>query len=208
MSHPRTLALCASVLAIFALGCRQDMHDAPRYDPLEESKFYPDGRSAREPVAGTVARGHLNEDVAFHTGKTAAGQWLAEPPVEVDLALLRRGQERFNIFCAPCHDQLGSGRGLIVRRGYKQPTTYHSERLRTVPIGYFVDTITNGFGQMPSYAAQVKPADRWAIAAYIRALQLSQNAPAAVLSAADRQALAAGSAPAAGAGAQPEHGGH
>ena len=212
MSHPRTLALCAATM-LFALGCRQDMHDAPRYDPLEESHFHADSRSARLPVEGTVARGNLREDVGYFTGKTVDGQWVAEMPVKVDLALLRRGQERYNIFCAPCHDQLGNGRGLIVRRGFKQPATYHSDRLRTVPVGYFVDVITNGFGQMPTYAPQVKPADRWAIAAYIRALQYSQNAPAAELSQADRQALAAASAPKTGAdastgSAQPQHGGH
>ncbi len=183
------------------------MHDAPRYDPLEESAFYADGRSARDPVAGTVARGHLDEDTVLLTGKTADGSLVAVPPMAVDVALLERGQERFNIFCSPCHDRVGTGNGMIVRRGYKQPQTYHSDRLREQPLGYFVDVIGNGFGQMPSYAHQVPPRDRWAIAAYIRALQYSQNARYAELSAEDRDELAkAASRPARGAHDGAEHG--
>lgn len=173
-------------------GCRQDMHDAPRYDPLERSSLFADGRSARDPLPGTIARGHLNADPVLFTGKTATGAFANEPPMAVDRALLQRGQERFNIFCSPCHSQLGDGNGMIVQRGYKQPQTFHQDRLRQQPLGYFVDVIAHGFGQMPSYAAQVAPKDRWAIAAYIRALQVSQNVQAGELSAADRAHVEAG----------------
>ncbi len=200
-----TLLGATAVACLLLAGCRQDMHDAPRFDPLEKTNLYADGRSARYPVAGTVARGHLNEDAVFFTGKDAGGQLVATLPMKVDAPLLKRGQERYNIFCSPCHDQLGTGNGMIVRRGYKQPQTYHSERLRTQPVGYFFDVMTNGFGQMPSYAAQVPAKDRWAIAAYIRVLQLSQNAHLAELSPADRQALA-NAGQAVPAGDQEHHG--
>jgi mono/diheme cytochrome c family protein len=187
-----------AILALLAVGCRQDMHDGPKYEPLEASALFPDGKSARDPVPGTVARGQLVEDAAFTTGLDAAGKPLTEVPVKVDLALLERGRERFDIYCSPCHGRLGNGRGMIVRRGYKQPRSFHLERLRTAPVGYFFDVATNGFGQMPSYSFLVPPADRWAIAAYIRALQFSQSAHLADLPDADRQALA--QLPAAAAG--------
>jgi hypothetical protein len=157
-----------------ALGC-QEMRDQPRLDPLEASDFFDDGVASRPLPPGTVPRGHLNQDPRFAAGRD--GNRLAERfPVEVTRKMLERGQERYNIFCAVCHGRVGDGLGMVVRRGFKQPPSYHTDRLRSAPPGYFFDVMTNGFGTMPSYAAQVEPADRWAIAAYIRALQLSQNA--------------------------------
>lgn len=171
------LALVAGIFLAGALaaGCRQDMHDAPRYEPLEESDFFADKRAMRPIPEGTVARGNLRDDDVFYTGKVD-GEVVHELPSQVtlDKALLDRGQERFNIYCSPCHSPLGDGNGTVVQRGFKRPASYHDARLRSIGIGYFYDVITNGFGQMPDYSAQVAPADRWAIAAYIRALQLSQ----------------------------------
>ncbi len=167
------------LLAVLALaGCRQDMHDQPRFKPLAKSDFYGDLRSARAPVEGTVARGQLHEDAYFYTGKVGSnpGDYL---PFAADEEVLARGRERFNIYCSPCHSQLGDGNGVIVQRGYRQPPSYHTERLRKAPLGYFFDVMTNGFGAMPDYAAQISARDRWNIVAYIRALQLSQNASAA-----------------------------
>jgi mono/diheme cytochrome c family protein len=170
MNRVASLAL----IVIFA-GCHRDMRDQPRYEALEASTFFPDGMSARKPVEGTVARGELNEDEAFNTGKLD-GKHVAEIPLTVDRALLERGQERFNIYCAMCHAPTGTGDGIIVQRGFRRPPTYHSERLRKAPAGHYFDVMTNGFGAMPKYAVQIRPRDRWAIVAYIRALQLSQNA--------------------------------
>jgi mono/diheme cytochrome c family protein len=163
------------LLAAALAGCRQDMHDQPRFKPLAMNNFYPDLRSARAPVEGTVARGELHEDAYFYTGKIGdnPGDYLPFPATS---QVLSRGRERFDIYCAPCHSRLGDGNGMIVQRGYQHPPTYHQDRLRKAPLGYFFDVITNGFGAMPDYAAQIAPADRWAIVAYIRALQLSQNA--------------------------------
>ena len=187
----RTLATAAFLL--LSIGCRQDMHDAPRFDPLEriDPAIHSDARSARDPIPGTIARGLLKEDTVLYTGKTADGKLAATAPMAVDRKFLLRGQERFNIYCSPCHDRVGTGNGMIVRRGFKQPQTFHSDRLREQPLGYFVDVMTNGFGQMSSYAHQVKPEDRWAIATYIKALQYSQNARVLELSAEDRQKLMA-----------------
>jgi len=166
------------LLAVLALaGCRQDMHDQPRFKPLARSDFYADLRSARAPVEGTVARGQLHEDRYFYTGKMgdAPGDYL---PFAVNEEVLERGRERFNIYCSPCHSQLGDGNGVIVQRGFRRPPSYHTERLRKAPLGYFFDVMTNGFGAMPEYASQIPARDRWDIVAYIRALQLSQNAAA------------------------------
>ncbi len=158
-------------------GCTiNPMRDQPRYDPLEPSQLFPDGSSARPVVPGTIPN---NYDVAnewFYTGKTADGQLVNSFPFPITMAVLQRGQERFNIYCSPCHGFDGRGDGMIVQRGFTHPPSYHTDRLRNAPIGHFIDVITNGFGQMYSYAYRVKPEDRWAIAAYIRALQLSQNA--------------------------------
>jgi mono/diheme cytochrome c family protein len=166
------------LLAVLALaGCRQDMHDQPRFKPLARSDFYADLRSARAPVEGTVARGQLHEDTYFYTGKMgdAPGDYM---PFAVNEEVLARGRERFNIYCSPCHSQLGDGNGVIVQRGFRRPPSYHTERLRKAPLGYFFDVMTNGFGAMPEYASQIPARDRWHIVAYIRALQLSQNAAA------------------------------
>jgi mono/diheme cytochrome c family protein len=171
------------------VGCRQDMHDQPKFVPLRPSGFFSDGRSERPLVEGTVARGHLDEDVAFQEGKGPDGKPLNTFPFAVTKEVLVRGQQRFNIYCSPCHDLTCSGRGMIVRRGYRQPPSYHTERLRQVENGYIFDVITNGFGAMPDYAAQINPHDRWAIVAYVRALQLSENATVNDVPAADRSQL-------------------
>ncbi len=156
-------------------GCRLDMQVQPYQRPLTESDFYADKRSERPMVDGTVARGHLDADTYFYTGKTGSndGDYM---PFPVTAAVLARGQQRFDIYCSPCHGEAGEGNGMIVQRGFKHPPSYHADRLRKAPIGHFVDVMTNGFGAMPDYSEQVSPADRWAIAAYIRALQLSQHA--------------------------------
>jgi hypothetical protein len=165
------------LLAVLAwAGCRQDMHDQPRFKPLAKSDFYADMRSAREPVEGTVARGQLHEDSYFYTGKIGSnpGDSL---PFPVTPQVLARGRERFDIFCAPCHSRLGDGNGTVPARGFpRKPPSLHIERLRKSPLGYFYDVMTNGFGIMPDYASQIPARDRWCIVAYIKALQLSQNA--------------------------------
>ena len=162
-------------LLLILAGCRQEMYDQSRVKPLAQSDFYSDLRTARTPVDGTVARGQLHEDTYLYTGKIGAnpGDYMPFVITEADLA---RGRERFNIYCAPCHSRLGDGNGMVVQRGYKHPPTYHQERLRKAPLGYFFDVMTNGFGAMPDYSSQIPVEDRWRIVAYIRALQLSQNA--------------------------------
>ena len=159
----------------FSIGCRLDMHVQPRYNPLAKSDFFADQRSARPPVPGTVARGDLRADTYFYTGKIAEtpGDYLPFPASDDVLA---RGRERYNIYCSPCHSRMGDGNGMIPQRGFRRPPSYHIERLRKAPLGYFFDVMTNGFGAMPDYASQIPPRDRWCIVAYIRALQLSQNA--------------------------------
>jgi mono/diheme cytochrome c family protein len=127
-------------------------------------------------VEGTIARGALNEDTEFYEGKDAEGNDIDAFPIAVDKAVIERGQNRFDIYCAPCHGRIGNGLGMIVRRGFKQPPSYHIDRLRQAPVGHFYDVISNGYGAMLNYASQVQPRDRWAIVAYIRALQYSQNA--------------------------------
>jgi len=171
----RKISACALLAFLFLTGCRQDMHDQPRYKPLAESDFFADLRSARPPVEGTVARGQQHEDSYFYTGKIGnnPGDYMPFPVTE---AVLAHGRERFDIYCSPCHSRLGDGNGMIVQRGFRAPPSYHTERLRKAPLGYFFDVMTNGFGAMPEYASQVPAADRWAIVAYIRALQLSQDA--------------------------------
>ena len=164
-----------SLLLLLTTGCRQDMHDQPRYKPLARSSFFDDGRASRPLVAGTVARGHLHEDTRLYTGKEGDDP-ITKFPFPITTAILERGQQRFNIYCSPCHDRAGTGLGMVVRRGLRRPPSYHIDRLRAVPVGYLYDVITNGFGAMPDYAAQIQPQDRWAIVAYIRVLQRSQNA--------------------------------
>ena len=156
-------------------GCRLDMHVQPKYLPYDPSDFFDDGRSARQPVPGTVARGNLRLDELLYTGKEN-GVLVDKFPFPITHADLERGRERFNIYCTPCHDYTGSGHGMIVQRGFPPPPSYHIERLRKAPAGHFFDVMTNGLGSMYSYAARIEPADRWRIAAYIRTLQLSRYA--------------------------------
>ena len=158
-----------------ASGCRQDMHVQPRYEPLGPSKFFNDGRAARPPVPGTIARGHLRINEHLYTGKIN-GVPVDAFPFPITRHDLDRGRERYNIYCAPCHDFTGNGRGTIVQRGFPAPPSYHIDRLRNAPAGHFFDVMTNGYGTMYSYADRVSPEDRWRIAAYIRALQLSEHA--------------------------------
>lgn len=166
------------------------MHDQPKYEPFEESDFFVDGQASRAPVPDTVARGSLREDSAFFSGLTADGTPVQALPIELDEKTLERGRELFNAYCSPCHDRAGTGHGMIVQRGFKRPESFHAARLRQSPPGYFFQVATNGFGEMSSYAGQVGVAERWAIVAYIRALQLSQTVPASDLDEDDRQALA------------------
>jgi mono/diheme cytochrome c family protein len=202
-----SVAFVALVMALFFAGCRQDMHDQPRYKTYAASPFFADGQASRPAVRGAVARGTLAEDSLLYTGKldAQAAQSLGQPqpqavaetvpglgpsapapdktgqgfanlfPFPVTAEVLDRGETNYNVFCAVCHDRLGTGDGMIVRRGYRRPPSYHIDRLRQAPAGYLFDVITNGFGAMPDYAAQINPADRWAIVAYIRVLQISQS---------------------------------
>ncbi len=191
MSRKPSLALLAFAAAALVAGCRQDMHDQPKLKPLAESDFYSDHRASRAPVEGTVARGHLDDDELLNTGKEG-GKDATEFPWPVTGEVMARGRERFDIYCAPCHDRTGGGDGMIVRRGYRRPPSFHIDRLRQAPVGHFFDVITNGFGAMPDYRDQVPVADRWAIIAYIRALQASQNATLDVVPPAEREKLAPG----------------
>ena len=170
---PATVAVLLAVAAV--AGCRQDMHDAPRIEPYEANAFFPDQRGSRTAPPGTVARGWLREDEALHTGKVD-GQVVDTIPFAVTHDDLKRGQQRFNIYCSPCHGRLGDGQGMVVQRGLRQAASYHNDRLRQERIGYFFEVATNGFGAMQGYAEQVPVRDRWLIAAYVRALQFSQNA--------------------------------
>jgi len=176
------------VVTLASAGCRQDMHDQPKYIPLRESTFFADHRSARPLVTGTVPRGWIREDTLLYTGKVN-GADATTFPFPIDERVMARGRERFDIFCSPCHGRTGEGDGMVVRRGYRRPPSYHQDRLRDAPVGHFFDVMTNGFGAMPDYAAQISVEDRWAIAAYIRALQLSQHATIADVPPADRSRL-------------------
>ncbi len=183
-----SLSPTLAVVLLFTAGCRRDMQDQPKYKPLKSSAFFEDGRDSRPLVADTVARGHLDDDTLLYTGKAGTG-FTTEFPFPVNRDVLARGQERFNIYCSPCHDRTGSGNGMIVQRGYRRPPSFHIDRLRGSPVGYFFDVITHGFGVMPDYASQVPVRDRWAIVSYIRALQLSQNATVADVPASEQSKL-------------------
>lgn len=162
------------LLLLFVLGCDQAMRNQGKVRPLASSTFFADGQSARPRVSGTIARGEFHQDEALYTGRQ--GNSLSETfPFPITRAVMERGQERYQIFCTPCHDQTGSGRGTVVERGFRPPPSYHIDRLRLAPPGHFFDVMTRGFGAMPEVAPLVPPDDRWAIAAYIRALQLSQH---------------------------------
>ena len=168
-------AVIGVILFILSLsGCQQEMAKQPRYEPLDKSEFFDDQRAARPLVEGTVARGFLREDDHLYRG-LVDGKPADAFPFPIDKQALLRGRERYNIFCAPCHDQLGTGQGMIVRRGYQAPPSFHSDRLRQTEAGMFFQHITHGLRAMPDYAQQISPEDRWAIIAYVRALQLSQN---------------------------------
>ncbi len=170
----RLLLLAPLFLALVA--CRQDMQDQPRYKPLAGSRIFPDGRSARPIPANTIARDELDADDVIHTGKMPNGDWTDTLPVPVTLTLLQRGQQRFDIFCSPCHARIGDGNGMVERRGFLRAADLHTDRVRQEPPGYLFQVISNGFGAMPDYEDQIPVPDRWAIVAYIRALQLSRNA--------------------------------
>ncbi len=193
------LALTVAVMAVIGAGCgvRFDMQDQPRYKTYKKSDFFADGRGSRDVPAGTVARGLLKDSKAFHTGKVdnpdpnaqaatttdSSGNTIAtsfpnaidEFPVPVTRELVDRGEERYKIYCMVCHGPVGAGDGMIVRRGFWKPSSYHDDRLRNAPVGHFFDVITNGWGRMNGYSAMIPAADRWAIVAYIRTLQVSQN---------------------------------
>lgn len=175
--QPRGLALfaCLGTAAMLTTGCRQDMHNQPKFYPQRGTSFYADGRSARPQVENTVARNQLHANSYFYTG-IVDGKEGDGLPLPVTQALLERGQERYNIFCTPCHSRVGNGVGMIVERGYRPAGNFHTDRLRNAPLGHFYSVIANGYGAMPEYASQIDTEDRWAIVAYIRALQLSQDA--------------------------------
>jgi hypothetical protein len=180
------LALCLICLT----GCQQEMANEPRYKPLAASTFFADGRASRDLVLGTVARGHEAREGPLYTGRVGTEE-VTDLPLPTTPELLARGRERYNIYCTPCHDYVGTGHGMIVQRGYPHPPSFHIPRLRQAPIGHFFVVMTDGFGAMPGYASLVPLQDRWAIAAYIRALQLSQYAPVTALPAEARQQLEA-----------------
>jgi hypothetical protein len=186
--HPFVICLHL-ILGLFLLtGCRRDMFQQPRNNPLSSSDFFEDGAGSRSLVPHTLARGHLNEDEQFYTGKIGTNL-VTTFPFPITRAVLERGRERFNIDCALCHGNAGDGRGMIPQRGFPAPPSYHIDRLRQAPVGHFFDVISHGYGVMYSQASRVEPADRWAIAAYIRALQLSQDARVSDLSAEERAKL-------------------
>ena len=194
----RALLLALATLLLLLTACErtgpsfQQMGRQPKYDPLEPTDFFGDGMSARPRVPGTVARGEVSNNPFMDSGKID-GQDGDGFPMPVTAQVLNRGHERFNIYCSECHGRLGDGNGMIPSRGYRRPPSFHTEALRNAKTGHFFDVMTNGFGAMPPYAGQVPVADRWAIIAYIRALQLSQNGTMNDVPAAERGSLAAGS---------------
>ncbi|HQQ77571.1 MAG TPA: cytochrome c [Thermoanaerobaculia bacterium] len=188
----RTLLL--PLLALALAGCRNDMHNQAKTKPLRESPFFADHSSARPLPEGVVARGFLRADAAIYRGVAEDGKFVLDIPVPVTRPLLLRGRERFDIFCSPCHGRTGDGQGMIVQRGFKSPSTFHVDRLRNERAGYFFDVMTNGFGQMSSYASQITPEDRWAIVAWMKTLQASQNMPKEFLAKDDEGKLEAAAA--------------
>ena len=169
------LAAGVTAATLLTAGCRQDMHNQPKFYPQRSTSFFPDGRSARPQVENTVARNQLHANAYFYTG-LVGGKEGDGMPLPVTMELLERGQEKYNIFCTPCHSRVGNGAGMIVQRGYRPAGNFHTDRLRNAPLGHFYSVIANGYGAMPEYASQIVTEDRWAIVAYVRALQLSQDA--------------------------------
>ncbi|MDE1178775.1 MAG: c-type cytochrome [Edaphobacter sp.] len=177
LQYGKAVPFAAMVLALAPLaGCRQDMHDQPKFFPQRGTTMFADGRSVRPQVVNTVARSQAESPSYFTTGLVEGGAEGDGMPYKVTPAVLERGQERYNVYCTPCHSRVGNGKGMVVERGYYAATSFHSYRLRSAPLGHFFNVMSNGYGAMPDYAAQITPVDRWAIAAYIRVLQLSQNA--------------------------------
>ena len=196
-SRMRFFTFAFLLFTFYLSACRYDMQDQPRYKAFKKSEFFSDDKAMRELPEGTVARGFLRENKAFYTGKkenvgtiapaetttdtsgnTVVSSFpdaIEEFPLPVTKELLDRGEQRYKVFCIVCHGPVGNGDGMVVRRGFSKPPTYHDDRLRNAPVGHFYDVMTNGWGKMNSYASQIPPADRWAIVAYIRALQTSQN---------------------------------
>ncbi len=174
-----TPVLALAGLMLFITGCsRLDMQDQPKFKAQGTNDFFVDARDGRPELEGTIARGQLNEDAAYYEGKDANGNDIEAFPLAVDKTLIERGHQRYDIYCSPCHGRLGNGLGMVVQRGFKQPPSYHIDRLRNAPVGHFFDVITNGYGAMLNYSQQIQVRDRWAIVSYIRALQYSQNANA------------------------------
>ena len=180
---------CIFITALLLLSCAQErpsertpihlnpnMDNQEKFQPQETNSFYADGAAQRMPVPGTVARGYLKNDDAYFRGLNSRGEFVADNPVEIDIKLLERGRERYDIYCSPCHSKIGDGRGIMIERGYPPPPSFHTERIRELPDGHIFDVITNGVRNMPSYKHQMPVGDRWAIVAYLRALQRSQNA--------------------------------
>ncbi len=169
------MAGAAATGMMLVAGCRQDMHNQPKFYPQRGSEFYADGRSVRPQVENTVARSQMHENAYFYTGflNGKEGDGL---PFPVTMEVMQRGQERYNVYCTPCHSRVGNGAGMIVQRGYAAAGNFHTARLQAAPLGHFFNVISNGYGAMPDYAAQLTPGERWAVVAYVRALQLSQKA--------------------------------
>lgn len=198
----KAFALTVFAAVAFA-GCRQGMFDQPKKEAYEASPFFADGASARPLPAHTVARGQLREDPGYHLGVGADGAIVEQPPMAVDRALLERGRARYEAFCSMCHDRAGTGNGMVVQRGFPPAASYHQERLRAMPAGYFVNVIAAGFGRMPSYASQIPPEDRWAIAVYVKVLQAAaQGTPFDALPPEARADAAAALAAGGGPGAE------
>ena len=178
MLKDQRIVLATSLAGLLLLaGCRQDMHNQPKFYPQRGTTFFADGRSARPQVENTVARGQGDPASYFHTGMINGAEGNVMPfPVNMDV--LARGQERYNVYCTPCHSRVGNGAGMIVQRGYAKAGNFHTARLEAAPLGHFFNVISNGYGAMPDYSSQITTEDRWAIVSYIKALQLSQNAQA------------------------------
>lgn len=189
-SHRRQITYVLLGMSVFLLAsCASSMRVQPRYNPLAPSEFFTNGMSARPLVAGTISQEETIGNLSFTTGKGPDGQLVASSPISITLPILQHGKQEYDAFCSPCHGLDGYGQGMIVQRGFSAPPTFHSDRLRQAPDGHYFDVITNGFGQMYSYGYRVQPTDRWAIVAYIRALQLSQNAPQQIVPADELQKL-------------------